>query len=179
VFGGGSTRRPCSRARPPLLTCVPPQCHAPPCALLLHNECQSFHTPSSHSRCRFSLRQSLCAELRPWPPLPYGKAPTPSSFFHLRVPHSPASTATCSAILSLALRAPSRLFFSAVAHGHRCRGRRRRLCARPGQHGPSPIELSGPMHVHRTVGAPHSFVDAVDNHSRWSREPAILPTLPS
>ena len=53
----------------------------------------------------------------------------PLSFFHLRAPGSPASTATGSAVVSLASRAPPRPSFAAVAHGHRCRGR---LCAWPG-----------------------------------------------
>jgi hypothetical protein len=114
VFDSRSTRRPCSRARHPLLTRVPPQCHAPARALLLHNECQSFHTPSSHSRCRFSLRRSLCAELRPWPPLPSGEAPAPLLFLHLRAFSEPTECATTFTVIC---RPPLRPFF--CRHGRR------------------------------------------------------------
>ena len=54
-----------------------------------------------------------------------------------------------------------------------------RLCVRPGQPGPPPADLSSPTHVRRSLDAPHRFVDAVDDHSRRSREPGRSPALPS
>ena len=57
---------------------------------------------------------------------------TSPSFFHLRAPGSPASSVTGSAVLSLASRDHPRPSFVAVARGHRCRGCRGHLCARPG-----------------------------------------------
>ena len=80
---------------------------------------------------------------RPWLP----------SFFHLRAPGSPASTVTSSAVLSWSSRAPPRPSFAAVAHGHRCRGCRGRLCAWPGLTSPPLAELSGPMSVRKPLGA--------------------------
>ena len=54
----------------------------------------------------------------------------------LWAPSCPSVCATGSAALLLASRAPPRPSFAAVARGHRCRGRRECLCARPGQPGP-------------------------------------------
>ena len=54
-----------------------------------------------------------------------------------------------------------------------------RLCVRLGQPGLPPAELSSPTHVRRSLDAPHRFVDAVDDHSRRSREPGRSPALPS
>ena len=52
-----------------------------------------------------------------------------------------------------------------------------RLCVWPGQLGLPPVDLSSPTHVRRSLDAPRRFFDAVDDHSRWSREPGRSPTL--
>ena len=76
----------------------------------------------------------------------------------LWAPSCPSVCATGSAALLLASRAPPRPSFAAVARGHRCRGRRECLCAWPGQPGPPPVKLSGPMRVRRPMGAPPQLI---------------------
>ena len=53
------------------------------------------------------------------------------------------------------------------------------LCVRPGQLGPPPVDLNCPTRVRRSLEAPRRFSDAVDDHSRRSREPGRSPALPS
>ena len=159
--------QPCSSARAPLLSCVRPPRHAPPCSL-----CLQMRTPElpEHSLASpLSLPRSLVLRARsgtrpPWLP-PRARA-WPPLFFLLQAPRSPESSATGFAYLYLASCAPSRLSFAACSRGRRCRGRRGRLCARPGQPGPPPAKLSSPACAHGTPGPPRHSTAAVDAHSR-------------
>jgi hypothetical protein len=157
VFDSRSTRRPCSRARHPLLTRVPPQCHAPARALLLHNECQSFHTPSSHSRCRFSLRRSLCAELRPWPPLPSGEAPAPLLFLHLRAFSEPTECATTFTVICRPPYAPFSVATAVVVPSPPEQPPASLLLARPAGHRPPLAMLRPPTSARQPPGASPSL----------------------
>ena len=66
---------PCTKCAPAWPTRVPPQCRAPPCALLLHNARQSapcfppLTLPLPSSRCR--------SRPAPWPPWPSSTSPRP------------------------------------------------------------------------------------------------------
>ena len=83
------------------------------------------HSLSPRARLKHRERSRRCRH--------YSAEPcTSPSFFHLRAPGSPASSVTGSAVLSLASRDHPRPSFVAVARGHRCRGCRGHLCARPG-----------------------------------------------
>ena len=140
-----------------MLTRVPPQCHAPARALLLHNERQSFHTPSSHSRCRFSLRRSLCAELRPWPPLPSGEAPAPLSFFHLRAFSEPTECATTFAVICRPSCAPFPVATAVVVPSPPEQPPVSRLLVRPAGQRPPLAMLRPPTSARQPPGASPSF----------------------
>ena len=124
---------------------------------------------SSGTRPPWTPPPWLPPRARAWPPL----------FFLLQAPCSPESSTTGFASLYLASCAPSRLSFAAYSCGRRCRGRRGRLCARPGQPGPPPAKLSSLACARGTPGPPCHSTAAVDAHSRPEPRAGRSPAPPS
>ena len=179
VFDSRPTRQPCSRARPPLPTCVRTPRRAPPCSLWLQ-----MRTPElpRHPALALALPGTLPLRARPPKRRHHGRrrqASMPSLLPLLW----PSCVCTECRYVSNASRRPSRAHFpvttATVSPLPPEQPPTFRLCVRPGQPSPPSADLSSPTRVRRSLDAPRRFADAVDDHSRRSREPGRSPALPS
>ena len=136
VFDEMASWQPCTRTCPPWPTRVQVLCHVLPSAPAPQTErpsCSITHSPL-HSpflalwrRARTPVVAAIDAA---------ASSSWPLSFFHLRAPGSPASSVTGSAILSWSSRAPPRLSFATVEHGHATAMAAVRLLTWPASLGP-------------------------------------------